>query len=81
MALGVVGPLGGAPFLRSPGVWNVCVWIVVQGPLGSGSPRSVLFGDIGPVGGRHMVMGQRRFFGLVRVVFFQHDLVAAQLWP
>ena len=42
----VVGPLGGALFLQCPGVWNVG-GIVVLGPRGSASPRSVLYGDIG----------------------------------
>ena len=51
--------------------WGLeCGEIVVLGPHGSGSSRSVLFGDIGQAGVCHMVRGQRRFFGLVSVVFF-----------
>ena len=45
--------------------------IAVLGPWGSSSTLSVLFGDIGSEGLRHMVGGQRQFFfSLVRVVCF-----------
>ena len=48
--------------------------IAVLGPWGSGSTRSVLFGDIGPGGLRHMVEDSVSFFSLVRVVSFSFSL-------
>ena len=68
LALGVEVPWDGLYHCSPLGLR--CGEIVVLGPRGSGSPRLVLFGDIGPVGVRDMVGGWRRFFGLVRVGCF-----------
>ena len=67
LGLGVVGILGGLSSFGPLGfgMWGHC-----------GSAASVFdfhsfgaFGGIWPAGVRHMIGGQHRFFGLVRVVF------------
>ena len=59
-----IGGSGSLPLV--PRVWNM-KGLLFWGLGGSGSTRSVLFGDIRPAGLRHMVGGSVSFFSMVRV--------------